>query len=343
MSETAARHGLETRPDPSLSPPPPPLSLFDDRNAQISSDGGWFVDVFHVTNIEGDKVTDARTLERIENILELNFDISPGVPSAGKFGGMNVIEMVLMDDPGLLSRVSAAITRCQLNIYDTLLWAHKGYAAVLLTASESGEPVRSDGDLEALTRRLEREVGMEKEAEGGGDVGACSIQVDCCFDAVYVEKRFYRLKMRAMGAIEAAAGGGVSGGGGDEEAALVSSRFDHQTRYTTLHVRARDRNQLLFDTVCTLSDLGVDVFHATIDADGETANLEFFVKSSSGLEIKSEKEMKYVRERLGVATQLGAPAGALCLQVAGDDRKGELSRTTSILHEAGFHIQYCTR
>ena len=37
---------------------------------------------FHVTNIEGDKVTDARTLERIENILELNFDISPGVPSA---------------------------------------------------------------------------------------------------------------------------------------------------------------------------------------------------------------------------------------------------------------------
>ena len=150
---------------------------------------------------------------------------------------------------------------------------------MLLTASESGEPVRSDGDLEALTRRLEREVGMEKEAEGGGDVGACSIQVDCCFDAVYVEKRFYRLKMRAMGAIEAAAGAG--------SAAAVATRgshagnfwwLDHQTRYTTLHVRARDRNQPFRHGVHA-ERLGVDVFHATIDADGETANLEFFRRS----------------------------------------------------------------
>jgi len=36
--------------------------------AYISSDGGWFMDVFHVTDQQGNKVTDSKTIDYIEKV-----------------------------------------------------------------------------------------------------------------------------------------------------------------------------------------------------------------------------------------------------------------------------------
>ena len=321
------------------------------RTAQISSESSWFVDVFHVTNGEGEKIRNKRTLERIENIMDLNFDISPGVPSGGKYEGMNVIEMLLQDEPGLLSRVSKQITKCHLNIYDALLWTSGGFAAILFTAAESGRPLCTEKDLGNLQERLEAAMGIGEEER---ERDRAFVQVSCCYDAIYVEKRFYRLKMKACamieaihlealreGAPQAAPGGDRGEGEGRGSEVSVTSRFDAQTKYTTFNVRSRDRPQLLFDAVCTLSDLQIDVFHAAIDADGTWANLEFFVKSSSGAEIRTEREMAEVRDRLGRALELGAPP-VLCLQVSGEDHKGMLHHCAKRLKEAGLDITYLT-
>jgi hypothetical protein len=391
------------------------------KNAQISSDGGWFVDVFHVTNVEGEKVTDKRTLERIENILDLNFDISPGVPSYEShvaeegegveegspkrvttvcpIQGMNVIEMMLEDEPGLLSRVSKQITaeqnnKEQLNIYDMLLWTHKGYAAMLFTVSvlESGQPICLEKDLHDLQVRLEEAIGIRTKTTTAGEANGnhhhhhlngnnrngihlqdsqererrkktLFINVDCCYDTLYVEKRFYRLKMRTFSLIhdqEKMMNTLVKVNQQQESLSLeeehhnhnhghnhrsfgkVSSRYDPQTRYTTFHVSTRDRPQLLFDTVCTLSDLGIDVFHATIDTDEQMANLEFFVKSSSGAEIREEEEMNFIKMRLGMALAFSAPTEALCLYIKGQDNKGMLHRISKEFVSAGLDITYCT-
>mmetsp|Transcript_29833 Transcript_29833/g.63522 ORF Transcript_29833/g.63522 Transcript_29833/m.63522 type:complete len:694 (+) Transcript_29833:62-2143(+) len=400
------------------------------RNAQISSDGGWFVDVFHVTNAEGEKVTDRRTLWRIENILDLDFDIfqvsprsssagagegegvggdataldgghghggqrSGGEGAAGAFRGMNVIEMLVKDEPGLLMRMSQVVTRCHMNIFDTLLWSHRGYAAVLFTVSVS--PGQQLMHLDELKRALEHAIeegsagshqqhsqqhSQHQQGETPPDPPHhhpdyhSFVQVECSLDTIYVEKRFYRLKMKAFQIIEEATaelarkrggGGGEEGNGrplgasavatsrsetpqearqaqGGEE--CTSVRYDAQTRYTNLYVHSRDRPQLLFDTVCTLSDLSVDVFHATIDTDSRFADMEFFVKSSSGSEIRSEAEMGAIEERLGRALKLGAPphpgGPVLCLQVAGSDYKGLLHRAAGKFFEAGLDIAYCT-
>ncbi len=45
-----------------------------------------------------------------------------------------------------------------------------------------------------------------------------------------------------------------------------------------MDIRCRDRNKLLFDTVCTLADLNYDVYHATINSHGEMASQEFYIK-----------------------------------------------------------------
>lgn len=40
----------------------------------------------------------------------------------------------------------------------------------------------------------------------------------------------------------------------------------------------RDRRKLFFDTVCTLADMNYDIYHATIDSEGDVANQLFYVR-----------------------------------------------------------------
>lgn len=42
------------------------------KSARISSDGGWFVDVFDVTESDGSKVKDARKLTSISRVRRLH-------------------------------------------------------------------------------------------------------------------------------------------------------------------------------------------------------------------------------------------------------------------------------
>lgn len=41
--------------------------------------------------------------------------------------------------------------------------------------------------------------------------------------------------------------------------------------YSVVNVRCRDRPKLLFDVVCTLTDMEYVIFHATVDTEGEQA------------------------------------------------------------------------
>jgi UTP:GlnB (protein PII) uridylyltransferase len=45
----------------------------------------------------------------------------------------------------------------------------------------------------------------------------------------------------------------------------------HDKGYSVVNVECRDRPKLLFDTLCTLTDMEYVIFHATIDTDGHRA------------------------------------------------------------------------
>lgn len=52
--------------------------------------------------------------------------------------------------------------------------------------------------------------------------------------------------------------------------------------YWLVNIECKDRNKLLFDTVCTLADLNYDVFHATIDSVNGRAIQEYYIRSRQG-------------------------------------------------------------
>ena len=62
---------------------------------------------------------------------------------------------------------------------------------------------------------------------------------------------------------------------------MVSVTYNKRCDYWVVDIQCKDRQKLLFDTVCTLADMGYDVYHATID--GEQGNAHQEVRPTSAL------------------------------------------------------------
>ncbi|KAG6486130.1 hypothetical protein ZIOFF_054700 [Zingiber officinale] len=102
--------------------------------AYITSDGTWFMDVFHVTDQQGRKVTDEKTTEYIEKALgpegtkaKSSLGRSVGVHS---FGDHIAIELI--DLPGLLSEIFAVLANQYCNVVAAEVWTHKTWVACVI-------------------------------------------------------------------------------------------------------------------------------------------------------------------------------------------------------------------
>lgn len=107
--------------------------------------------------------------------------------------------------------------------------------------------------------------------------------------------------------------------------------------YTLVNLRCPDRPKLLFDTVCTLTDMQYVVFHATIIAQGTDAFQEFYIRHTDGCSISSEAERQRVIHCLEAAIERRVSEG-LRLELCGEDRVGLLSDVTRIFRENGLSV-----
>ena len=56
--------------------------------------------------------------------------------------------------------------------------------------------------------------------------------------------------------------------------------YNARSGYWVVDISCKDRQKLLFDTVCTLADMGYDVYHATVDGEDGHAHQEVRVQGS---------------------------------------------------------------
>ena len=68
----------------------------------------------------------------------------------------------------------------------------------------------------------------------------------------------------------------------------VSVTYNKRCDYWVVDIQCKDRQKLLFDTVCTLADMGYDVYHATIDGEHANAHQEvsYSTEPAAGLDWK---------------------------------------------------------
>ncbi|KAG2422884.1 hypothetical protein HXX76_015712 [Chlamydomonas incerta] len=138
----------------------------------------------------------------------------------------------------------------------------------------------------------------------------------------------------------AALTGSAGGAAQDQLAPLRRSevRIQHSTllNYWLVTIRCRDRNKLFFDTVCTLADMNYDIYHATIDSEGDAASQLFYVRPRYGECVWDERRAAKLRYMLESAVQRRFPRGTkVCVQ-SGD--RSSLVALFSALSSGGFWI-----
>ncbi|WCJ38828.1 ACT domain-containing protein ACR4 [Euphorbia peplus] len=300
------------------------------RRAYISSDGEWFMDVFHVTDQHGNKLSEDDVAERIQQSLGpraysfRSLRRSVGVQSATE---NTTIELTGRDRPGLLSEVFAVLTDLKCNVVAGEVWTHNSRMAsvVYITDEATGLPI---DDPERLTKIKQLLLYVLK---GNRDKRSANTAVSV--GSTHKERRLHQM----MYADRDYDTDDVEGSPSGRSNPFVTVENYADKGYTVVNLRCPDRPKLLFDTVCTLTDMQYVVYHATIIAEGPEAYQEYYIRHMDGSPISSEAERQRVIHCLEAAIRRRTPEGVR-LELCGEDRVGLLSEVTRIFRENGLSV-----
>ncbi|PAN49173.1 hypothetical protein PAHAL_9G431600 [Panicum hallii] len=301
------------------------------RKAYISSDGGWFMDVFNVTNQSGQKIMDESVLEGIKDYIYKS--IAPGscfLPSRRRAIGVEpssdytLIELTGTDRPGLLSEVSAVLTNLDCNVVNAEVWTHNERAAAVIqiTDRKTGLAIPDAERLGRIKERL-RNVFKGRSRDAKTTVAMGITHTERRLHQMMLEDRDYERydKDRANA----------------NPMPMVSVVNWLQKDYSVVTMRCKDRSKLLFDTVCTLTDMQYVVYHGSVDTEGPQAYQEYYIRHIDGSPVNSEAERKRIIQCLEAAIERRVSEG-LKLELSTGDRVGLLSDVTRIFRENGLTV-----
>ncbi|XAR55004.1 [Protein-PII] uridylyltransferase [Bertholletia excelsa] len=290
------------------------------KKAYISSDGRWFMDVFHVTDIDGNKLTDKSVINYIEQSLgTIHYVRSKCVE------GLTALELTGTDRLGLMSEVFAVLADLQCNVVEAKVWTHNGRIASLIYVKDcdSDSPIKDSQKIDRIEGRLRNVL------KGDNDIRSAKTSVSMA--ATHTERRLHQMMFadrdyERKPIIKTSA---------DRPVVAVQNCLERG--YSVVNIQCKDRPKLLFDIVCTLTDMQYVVFHATVNTAGDRAWLEFFIRHTDGTPISSEAERQRVMQCLQAAIQRRASEGVR-LELCTADRRGLLADVTRTFRENGLNV-----
>ncbi|OAY56626.1 ACT domain-containing protein ACR8 [Manihot esculenta] len=290
------------------------------KKAYISSDGRWFMDVFHVTDINGNKLTEESVINYIEQSL--------GTIHYGRthdLNGLTALELTGTDRIGLLSEVFAVLADLQCDVVEAKVWTHNGRIASLISVKDcnSGSPIEDTQQIHRIEARLRNVL------KGDNDIRSAKTSVSMA--VTHTERRLHQM-MFADRDYERKP---ILRRTADSPVVTVQNWVERE--YSVINVQCKDRMKLLFDVVCTLTDMEYVVFHATINTAGDRAYLEFYIKHTDGTPISSEPERQRVIQCLQAAVERRASEGVR-LELCTPDRQGLLADVTRTFRENGLNV-----
>lgn len=190
---------------------------------------------------------------------------SVGVQAAAEH---TTIELIGRDRPGLLSEIFAVLMDLKCNVVAAEVWTHNSrMASVVYITDESTMLPIDDPDRLANIKQLLRYV-LKGDKDKRGAKTAISMGV------AHTERRLHQMMYadrdydrndRNEQEITS-----------DRTRALVTVENCMDKGYSVVSIRSKDRPKLLFDIVCTLTDMEYVVFHAAVTTEGPEANQVFF-------------------------------------------------------------------
>ncbi|KAL0807247.1 hypothetical protein Bca101_099739 [Brassica carinata] len=292
------------------------------------------VDIFNVTHQDGNKVTDEVVLDYIQKSLGPEACFSTSLRSVGVIPSTDstVIELTGCDRPGLLSELTAVLTHLKCSVLNAEVWTHNTRAAAVMEVTDdlTGSAV-SDPERLSLIKSLLRNVlkGSNTPKEAKTVVSQGEVHTDRRLHQMMFEDRDYENGVMV-----------------DDDSSNVQDERQRpdvcvdnwlDKDYSVVTVRCKDRPKLLFDTVCTLTDMQYVVFHGSVDTEGTEAFQEYYVRHIDGSPVKSEAEKQRVIQCLEAAIKRRVSEG-LKLELCTTDRVGLLSNVTRIFRENSLTV-----
>ncbi|XP_058736587.1 ACT domain-containing protein ACR4-like [Vicia villosa] len=302
------------------------------RRAYISSDGEWFMDVFHVTDQNGKKCLQEDVADRIQQSLGQRVNSfrsvrrSIGVQAAAEH---TTIELTGRDRPGLLSEVFAILSDLKCNVVAADIWTHNSRMAsvVYITDDATGLPIDNHDRLAKIKHLLLYVL--------RGDIDKKNANTSVSFCSIHKERRLHQLMYadRDYDVYD----GDYSCSTSDRNKLYVTVDDCIDKGYTVVNLRCPDRPKLIFDTVFTITDMQYVVYHGTVIAEGPEAYQEYYIRHVDGYPISSESERQRVIHCLEAAVRRRTSEGVK-LELCGEDRAGLLSDVTRIFRENGLSV-----
>ncbi|KAI3817119.1 hypothetical protein L1987_10908 [Smallanthus sonchifolius] len=307
------------------------LTDFDLKVTKSSrtNDGSWFMDVFYVIDHEGNKVTDEVKIQNIQKALRVYS--SSTSPMGRKCEerpipyGHTTIELIGNDRPGLISELSAILSDLQCNVVTAEIWTHNTRLAAVMHVS--------DKETKSAVIKPEKLSKIEKilliVLQGGHDNREAMIRVsngctwiDRKLHQIMFADRYYELEPTLN----------------NKRRHKVDVVSWNDNNYSGISIWCKHTPKVLFDTICTLTDLGYFVFHGNFYADGaEAYQMEFWIRHIDGSPFNTDAERQKVIQYLEAAIERRVSAG-LKIEIRTKDRVGLLSDVTRIMRENSLNI-----
>ncbi|XP_078177709.1 ACT domain-containing protein ACR4-like isoform X1 [Carex rostrata] len=303
--------------------------------AYITSDGGWFMDVFNVTDQGGKKIKDEAILSSITDCIRKSLGAdSCYIPSRRQSVGIapatnyTSIELTGTDRPGLLSDVSAVLADLNCNVVNAEIWTHNTRAAAVIhvTDEQAALPITDPDRVSKIKERLSNLL------KGSGHDLSRGPRTSVSMCTTHTERRLHQMMFDDRDYVKP-----DDVASGMNARPHVTLRNWHDKDYSVVTIRCKDRPKLLFDTVCTLTDMKYVVFHASVDAEGPEAFQEFYIRHIDGSPVNSEAEKERVIQCLKAAIERRVSEG-LKLELCTEDKVGLLSEVTRIFREHGLTV-----
>ncbi|KAL6523899.1 hypothetical protein OROMI_030994 [Orobanche minor] len=317
----------------------------------ISSDAGWFMDVFQVKDELGNKVTDQRVINYIQQAIGFNsytnIKAESRTSTESQSGEPKAIEMTGKDRPGLFSEISAALADLGCNIVEAHAWSHNALLACIAHISnQSNDTPIDDHRLHViedhLTTVLRATTSKEVEDSNRQEVKPAGLAKGELSITTRAERRLHQLMLSGRDFDGPPQPVGpptptLDSDDDDERKASVSIESCIEKGYSIVTIQCKDRRRLMFDTVCTLTDMQYVIFHASVDSCRGYAFQEYFIRHADGFALNTEGEKDRVIKCLEAAIERRVSEGVR-LELSAYNRVGLLSDITRVLRENGLAV-----
>lgn len=175
--------------------------------------------------------------------------------------GLTALELTGTDRVGLLSEVFAVLSDLQCDVVEAKVWTHNGRIASLIYVKDcnSGSPIEDSQHINRIEARLKHVL------KGDNDIRSAKTTVSMA--VTHTERRLHQMMFadrdyERKPILQFSA-----------DSAVVTVQNWTERGYSVVNVQCKDRTKLLFDVVCTLTDMEYVVFHATVNTTGDKAYL----------------------------------------------------------------------